>query len=50
MKKPNLLSVMISDQHKKMLQLSKALNDCKFDKVVEDALNQYYNLNNEITR
>ena len=50
MKKPNILSILITDEHKQMLQLSRALNDCEFDKVIEDCLNKYYGLNNEIER
>ena len=47
-KKNNMYSIRLSDEHSNLLKASAVYNSCGRAKVVEDALNKYFNLNNEI--
>lgn len=48
--KSNLYSIRLNDEHNKLLNASSVYNECSKAKVVEAALNSYFNLKNEIVR
>ena len=48
--KNNTYSVRLNDIHTNLLKTSAILNKCSRSKVLEDAINKYYNLNNELKR
>jgi len=48
--KNNIYSIRLTDQHTDLLKASANLNNCSRAKVVEDALNIYYNTKNELKR
>ncbi|MFT4646120.1 MAG: hypothetical protein ACI9WV_001903 [Patiriisocius sp.] len=48
--KTNIYSIRLTDKHTALLQASASLNKCSRAKVMEDALNKYYNINDVLER
>ena len=48
--KPNIFSIRLTDKHINLIQVSAFLNKCSKAKVVEDALNRYYDINEKLKR
>ena len=43
-----MYSIRLNDQHTKLISTSASLNNCSKARVMEDALNRYYNINNNL--
>lgn len=48
--KNNFYSMRLNDEHSRLIKASAIYNSCSGAKVIEDALNCYFNLKNEIVR
>ena len=48
--KTNTYTVRLNDLHTNLLKTSALLNKCSKAKVVEDALNRYYDINEKLKR
>ena len=48
--KENIYSIRLTDQHTELLKKSSTLNKCSKAKIVEDALNDYFKIDNELKR
>ena len=48
--KNNIYSIRLTDKHTDLLKASANLNNCSRAKVMEDALNFYYNTKDELKR
>ena len=46
--KNNMYSIRLNDRHNKLISTSASLNNCSKAKVMEDALNKYYNIDNAL--
>ena len=46
--KNNMYSIRLNDNHNKLISTSASLNNCSKARVMEDALNKYYNINNAL--
>jgi hypothetical protein len=48
--KPKKFSIRLSNKHTDLLIASSVLNECSRAKVMEDALNKYYEINNALIK
>ena len=48
--KNNFYSMRLNDEHYRLIKASAIYNECSSTKVVEDALNCYFNLDRTITK
>lgn len=46
--KKHMYSIRLNDQQTKLIKASATLNNCSKAKVMEDALNRYYNIDNAL--
>lgn len=48
--KNNFYSMRLNDEHTRLIKASAIYNECSGAKVIEDALNRYFNLDRTITK
>jgi hypothetical protein len=46
--KKHMYSIRLNDQHDTLIKTSATVNNCSTARVMEDALNRYYNINNTL--